>query len=111
MSPKSAHYFEQPKILLRQVTGDYLFAYLDNEKYYADHSLYILTTYSNSSENLAYYLSLINSRLYGFYFRKFYSEEDDLFPKIKVNELKNLPLKNTTSEQQQPFIEKANLML
>jgi len=32
----------------------------------------------------------------GFFFRKFYSEEDSLFPKIKVNELKDLPLKDSS---------------
>ena len=52
-----------------------------------------------------------NSKLYGFYFRKFYSEEDDLFPKIKVNELKKLPVKETTPSEQQPFIDCVAIML
>lgn len=92
MSPKSKHYFEQPKILVRQVISDYLFAYLDKEKYYADQTLYVCTNYKDKEESLEFYTALLNSKLYGFYFRKFYSEEDDLFPKIKVNELKNLPV-------------------
>ena len=95
MSPKSEHYFLQPKILLRQVISDYLFAYLDYDKYYADQSLYVCTNFDGKNENLEYYTALLNSRLYGFYFRKYYSEEDDLFPKIKVNELKNIPIKET----------------
>ncbi|WP_293871460.1 TaqI-like C-terminal specificity domain-containing protein [Flavobacterium sp.] len=112
MSPKSSHYFEQPKILVRQVISDYLFAYLDKEKYFADQSLYVCTNYRNKEEeSLEFYQCLLNSKLYGFYFRKFYSEEDDLFPKIKVNELKNIPVKDISKEKQQPFIEKADLML
>lgn len=95
MSSKSEHYFEQPKILVRQVISDYLFAYLDYEKYYADQSLYVCTNFKGNNESLEFYTSLINSKLYGFFFRKFYSEEDDLFPKIKVNELKNLPVKES----------------
>lgn len=102
MSPKSEHYFEQPKILLRQVISNYLFAYLDKQKYYADQSLYVCTNYKDKNESLEYYTALLNSKLYGFYFRKFYSEEDDLFPKIKVNELKNLPVKKADSS----FIQK-----
>ncbi|WP_107037355.1 Eco57I restriction-modification methylase domain-containing protein [Brumimicrobium mesophilum] len=98
MSSKSEHYFEKPKILLRQVISDYLFAYLDNEKYYADQSLYVCTNFEGENESLEYYTALLNSKLYGFYFRKYYSEEDDLFPKIKVNELKNLPIKNANLE-------------
>ena len=111
MSPKSVHYFEEPKILIRQVISDYFFAYLDFEKYFADQSLYVCTNFQGKKENLEFYLCLINSKLYGFYFRKFYSEEDDLFPKIKVNELKNLPVKNVTNKDQQPFIEQAEIML
>jgi len=111
MSPKSEHYFEQPKILIRQIISDYFFAVLDQQKYYADQSLYICTNFPNKEENLSFYLALLNSKLYGFYFRKFYSEEDDLFPKIKVNELKNLPVKDISKENQQPFIERADKML
>ncbi len=111
MSPKSEHYFEQPKILIRQIISDYFYAVLDYEKYYADQSLYICTNYLGKDESLGFYLALLNSKLYGFYFRKFYSEEDDLFPKIKVNELKNLPVKSNSKEEQNIFSEKANKML
>ena len=97
MSPKNEYYFEQPKILVRQVISDYLFAYLDYYKYYADQSLYVCTNFQGRNESLEFYTALLNSKLYGFYFRKFYSEEDDLFPKIKVNELKNLPVKEANS--------------
>ena len=69
MSPKSEHYFMQPKILLRQVISDYLFAYLDYDKYYADQSLYVCTNFEGKNESLEYYTALLNSRLYGFYFR------------------------------------------
>jgi len=112
MSPKSIHYFNQPKILVRQVISDYLYAYLDNDKYCSDQSLYMCTNYKNQEEeNLEFYLCLLNSKLYGFYFRKFYSEEDDLFPKVKVNELKNLPVKDIGKENQLLYIKKADLML
>lgn len=111
MSPKSQHYYEQPKILVRQVISNYLFAFLDTKKFYADQSLYVCTNFKDKNESLEYYTALLNSKLYGFYFRKFYSEEDDLFPKIKVNELKNLPIKSISKKDQQPFIEKADLML
>ena len=50
------------------------------------------------NESLEFYTSLLNSKLYGFFFRKFYSEEDDLFPKIKVNELKNLPVTESNED-------------
>jgi len=103
MSPKSEHYFEQPKILIRQIISKYFFAVLDNDKYYSDQSLYMCTNYPKKDDCLEFYTGLLNSKLYGFYFRKFYSEEDDLFPKIKVNELKNLPIKNCSEEEKEDF--------
>ena len=40
-----------------------------------------------------------------------YNDNKDLFPKIKGYQLKQLPIKEISLENQQPFIEKANLML
>ncbi|EAR14717.1 Eco57I restriction-modification methylase domain-containing protein [Robiginitalea biformata] len=111
MSPKSEHYYKQHKILLRQITGEYFFAVLDMEQYFADQSLYVCTYYNSKPKtNLWFYLALLNSRLYGFYFRKYYSEEDDLFPKIKVNELKELPVKHCSNLLQISLGSKAKLM-
>ncbi len=100
MSPKESKYFENPKILIRQIISDTLLATLDENKYYADQSLYIAITYPHKDISLKYCTALLNSKLIGFYFRKFYSEEDALFPKIKVNELKDLPLKEVKEDKQ-----------
>lgn len=92
MSSKDKKYYFQPKILIRQIIGKSFIANIDNSNSIADQSLYICIPLKENNEiSLNFGLGIINSKLYGFYFRKFYSEEDDLFPKIKVNELKNLP--------------------
>ena len=93
MSPKDSHYYFQPKILIRQIIGKKFICAIDKSNSIADQSLYVAVPYSNSEISLELALGVLNSKLYGFYFRKFYSEEDDLFPKIKVNELKRLPFK------------------
>ena len=112
MSPKDKKYFESHKILVRQIVSDYLFATIDTNKFYADQTLYVCINYPNDlSNNLYYYLAILNSKLYGFYFRKFYSQEDDLFPKVKVNELKSLPVKKLPIEQQKSFADQADIML
>ncbi|MGE0587073.1 MAG: TaqI-like C-terminal specificity domain-containing protein [Cyclobacteriaceae bacterium] len=103
MSPKEEKYFENPKILIRQIISDTLFCTMDEEGYYADQSLYIAINYPNKEISLKYCTALLNSKLMGFYFRKFYSEEDALFPKIKVNELKDLPLRSTNEGVQKLF--------
>lgn len=100
MSPKDERYFENTKILIRQITGETLLATIDKEKYYADQTLYVAINYKPALISLEYCLAILNSKLLGFYFRKFYSEEDSLFPKIKVNELKSLPIKRFAKENE-----------
>lgn len=101
MSPKERKYHFQPKILIRQIIGKSFIASIDYNKRIADQTLYICIPQSNNQQiSLEFALGVFNSKLYGFYFRKFYSEEDDLFPKIKVNELKRLPFKIPSREIQ-----------
>jgi hypothetical protein len=41
-----------------------------------------------------YYLAgLLGSRLLSFFIRKFFNEEEDLFPQIKVTQLKSIPIR------------------
>ena len=52
-----------------------------------------------------------HSQLIKSYWLSKYNDNKDLFPKIKGYQLKQLPIKEISLENQQPFIEKANLML
>ncbi|MBA6153948.1 type IIG restriction enzyme/methyltransferase [Gelidibacter maritimus] len=106
MSPKGIRYFENDKILMRQIIGKTLISSIDYDKQYADQSLYILIKKEETIGSLEYYLSILNSRLYGFYFRNYFSEDDALFPKIKVNELKSLPIIVLPENHQVRFKEK-----
>lgn len=92
MSPKDKKYFFNKKILVRQIIGKKFICTIDSSNSIADQSLYVAIQKTSNKIPLEYYLGLLNSSVFGFFFRKFYSEEDDLFPKIKVNELKRLPV-------------------
>lgn len=107
MSPKDIRYFENDKILMRQIIGKKLICSMDYDNQYADQSLYILVKKETTIGYLEYYLSILNSKLYGFYFRNYFSEDDALFPKIKVNELKSLPILVLEENKQFSFVEKA----
>jgi len=111
MSPKDSHYYFQPKILIRQIIGKKFICAIDNSNAIADQSLYVAVPYAGSDISLELVLGVLNSKLYGFYFRKFYSEEDDLFPKIKVNELKRLPFKVPDSNTEKKLIEFVNKII
>jgi hypothetical protein len=53
----------------------------------------------------------VNSKLIFWFFRNENNEFDDLFPKIKSSEIKSLPIKILSKENQILFIEKADQML
>ena len=65
----------------------------------------------DSRFSLKYILAILNSQLIKSYWLSKYNDNKDLFPKIKGYQLKQLPIKEISLENQQPFIEKANLML
>ncbi len=109
MSPKKLEDFINPKIVVREVTGLKLNSSYDELGYFTNDTTHIIR--GCESETLKYLLSIINSKLIGWYFRKFFGESNDLFPKIKVNELKDLPAKALTSENQKPFVDKVTSML
>ena len=54
--------------------------------------------------NELYVLGFLSSRLIYWYFKNENNEFDNLFPKIKTKEFKNLPLFTATGEEQQPII-------
>lgn len=76
----------------------------------ASNTLYNINLTDNSY-NLNYLLCILNSNLLKCYWIAKYSDGKKLFPKIKGFQLKELPIKKATKEQQQPFIEKADQML
>ncbi len=61
-------YFENPKILLRDISL-YPEAVFDDEKYYSVNTLYSIQT-TDKNYNLLYLLSVINSNLVRFYFNE-----------------------------------------
>jgi type I restriction-modification system DNA methylase subunit len=66
---------------------------------------------TNSEFNLKYVFLVLNSNLIKSYWMSKYSDNKDLFPKIKGYQLKQLPIKNIPLESQKPFIEKVDQML
>ena len=112
-APRQKKYFEGQRIIFREILGKTLVSTLIDEDFMIDRSLYIAKLEENMTDKFitTYVLSILNSKLMAFFFRYSNNEFDNLFPKIRVAEFKNLPIKNISLETQQPFIEKAYLML
>jgi len=65
----------------------------------------------DDSYNINYILSILTSKLLKSYWLSKYSDGKKLFPKIKGFQLKELPIKIADKQTQQPFIDRANLVL
>lgn len=110
-APRKRKYFEGERLIIREIpskTG--LIVAFTDEIYTVKNSAHICKPL-DEKYSLKYTLSLLNSRLMGFYFKNKFSEFDDIFPKAKIGQCKQLPIKIISFENQQPFIEKADQML
>lgn len=91
MSPKKLEYFNNPKIVVREIAGKYLFASLDERGFLTNDTTHMIL-FNGDINSLKSLLCVLNSKLLGWYFKRVYGEDSDLFPKVKINEIKELPL-------------------
>ena len=54
--------------------------------------------------NILFLLGLLHSKLFQFIYQVKYKSDTDLFPKIRILQVKDLPIKTLTPEAQIPFI-------
>ncbi len=104
-------FFEQERILIREITSDKLFCVFVEESFYNNPSLINIINEKKILE-LKFAITLLNSKLIGWLHNKVSPKANKgLFPKILINDVRNIPLVETTLENQTPFIDKANLMM
>ena len=97
---------ESEKLLLRRTSHDLRVA-LDDDKYYPQNSLFIIT----SKYNLKYILCLMNSKLFDFIYKSKCPQVGKIFAEVKPSIIKNLPIANPDKEDVYLFILKADIML
>lgn len=110
-APRNPMFFTKERILVREIISKNLYCGYTNEEYYNTPScVNIIDT--KEILNLKATLSILNSSLIGWYCKKVSPKANKgLFPKILVNDIKNIPLFEISKENQQPLIEKADSML
>ncbi len=86
---KTNNIFSPPKIIVRE-TGDSIIASYEEEGVITTRSLYNLKTTNNSS--LLFVLAILNSKLYRFYFKTYISPDTKIFPKIRIEQLREIPI-------------------
>lgn len=108
--------FSAPKIFIR-LSDKKLTATYSSKIECADLSLYIVTLNElsefNNNISLKYLLAIINSKLLTFYFIKnsYIKNINTWTPQIRLNEIRNIPIKLINFREQNPFIEKVNYIL
>lgn len=110
-APRKMKYFEGERLIIREIpskTG--LIVSYTTKEYTVKNSAHICKV-NNCDYSLRYILSILNSRMIGYYFKFKFAEFDSVFPKAKIGQCKELPIKTMPIELQQPFVEKASQML
>lgn len=88
---KTKAIYENPKIFVRRI-GKEIIAYLDTENYYNVCDVYNLLPKSNKID-LYEILGIINSKGINYFFSNFFKNAKELFPKIPIKYLKEVPIK------------------
>ncbi len=110
-APRDEKFFKGERIVFREILGKNFECTYIEEDIKIDRSLYIALAKNKETLSSKYALSLLASKLLAFYFRYSSNEFDELFPKIRLEEFKQLPIKLIEIEQQQQFIDRADKMI
>ena len=90
-APRDPKFFTGKRILFREILGNRFVTTIIDEDFILDRSLYIAKPL-NDSINVEAILGVLSSKLLIWLFRIEKNEFDDLFPKIRLEEFKKLPI-------------------
>ncbi len=95
-APRDPKFFEGKRILFREILGNRFVTTIIDEDFILDRSLYIAKPL-NTSINVEAVLGILSSKLLIWLFRIEKNEFDELFPKIRLEEFKKLPIPKDTA--------------
>jgi len=101
------------KLLVQRITGGKkpLKVAYDNCQYYNKESINNIILNENSGYDIKFILSLLNSSLINWFYNKSFTNDSTLTVNISKEYLSKIPIKITSSKDQEVFIEKAEVML
>ena len=106
---KDKEIFRSPKIMTRE-TGNKFFSNIDYDSILTTRSIYN-THIINYKYTYEFLLGIINSTLFKFYFKQFIAPDTNIFPKIRIAQLKELPIPLEFNDTNKSKIEKNVIML
>lgn len=97
-------FFSKERIILREIVSKQLTATYTDEVFLVNKSCYSIIS-ENSNMNLKFILSILNSKLIGFFVLNIGDKsKQELFPRITMSTLKKIPIPIISLSQQQPFV-------
>jgi adenine-specific DNA-methyltransferase len=109
-APRKPEFFRNERILIREITNPRILANYTQEEYYNSPSIINVINFKEISP--FYILGIINSKLLSFYHNKTSPKANKgLFPKILVNDVRNLPIKHQEGSLRDTLIEKVKLLM
>lgn len=99
-APRDPKFFRRPRILVREITERRLYAAYTEDEYYNTPSIINCVAKEGSTVSMLAVVALLNSKLLGWYHNRTSPKAaKGLFPKILVGDVRELPLKSSTSEE------------
>jgi len=105
-APRDPKFFKEPRILFREIIGDRFVCTVITEDFIIDRSLYIAKP-KNETYTPFFIQGILASKLLIWAFRLEKNEFDQLFPKIRLEEFKKLPIPKEVNPKMVNAIEKA----
>ena len=103
-------FFNQPRILIREITNSRLFCCYIEKELYNNPSIINIISSSENKIQLKFLLAILNSSLIGWYHNQTSPKaQKGLFPKILINDVRNLPISEI--ENQSEFVLKVDKMI
>ena len=95
-------YFKKERVLIRETGSSITCVYLDN-LLLSTRSLYSIIP--NNGISPKYILALLCCKLTQFFYQSEFKADTDVFPKIRIAQVKKIPIKVITLDEQKPFID------
>jgi len=109
-NPRKAHFFNQERILIREITNPSIFCALTSEELYYDPA--VITILKSDKYDIKVLLGILNSKLMTFlHFNSSPKATKGAFPKILVDDIKNFPIPVIEHKSKGKFISIVNEIL
>jgi type I restriction-modification system DNA methylase subunit len=104
-APRDPLFFSGERIVIREIPSKrgLVVAYTQDE-YTIKNTAHIFKLTEAHKHHYFELLGILNSKLIGFYFRYKFAEFDDVFPKSKIGQCKELPISKMIFDNNQPYL-------